>query len=151
MSNFYIADTHFGHRNCVRFDDRPFRSIEEHDETLISNWNSVVQPRDDVFILGDFAYKLNYRQMGEYVDSWMSFTIGDVSCTVPSQYNSGGYNEQVLYCHDGIRCYNELNGTYVNVNDILQAMGFNKTIGISSELGGAEAVWYFADLEAVTQ
>ena len=65
MSNFYIADTHFGHRNCVRFDDRPFRSIEEHDETLISNWNSVVQPRDDVFILGDFAYK-NELPVSEY-------------------------------------------------------------------------------------
>ena len=104
-----------------------------------------------IWTLGDFVYKLNYRQAGEYVDSWMSFTIGDKSCTVPSQNNSGGYNEQVMYCCDGIRCYNEMNGTYVNLNEILQAMGYNKTIGISNELGGAEAVWYFTDLEAVTQ
>ena len=63
--NFYIADTHFGHANCISFDGRPFETIEEHDETLIANWNSVVADKDHVYILGDFAFK-NEKPVSEY-------------------------------------------------------------------------------------
>ena len=50
---FIISDLHFGHKNIIKYDKRPFTSIEEHDETLISNWNSVVTNRDKIFIAGD--------------------------------------------------------------------------------------------------
>jgi calcineurin-like phosphoesterase family protein len=36
---------------------RPFASIDEHDEALIANWNSVVRPEDTVWHLGDFCYR----------------------------------------------------------------------------------------------
>ena len=63
--DFYIADTHFGHANAIKFDDRPFDSIEEHDAALISNWNSVVTEKDHVYILGDFCFK-NERPVSYY-------------------------------------------------------------------------------------
>ena len=53
---FYIADTHFGHKNIITFDQRPFSSVKEMDETLINNWNSVVDKNDTVYILGDFCW-----------------------------------------------------------------------------------------------
>lgn len=53
---FYISDLHFGHFNIMRFDNRPFRSVEEMDGTLIKNWNSVVDKDDTVYILGDFCW-----------------------------------------------------------------------------------------------
>ena len=34
--NYYIADTHFGHENVLKFDKRPFRSVDEMDEVLIT-------------------------------------------------------------------------------------------------------------------
>ena len=54
---FYIADLHFGHRNCISFDNRPFSTIGEHDRALIANWNAVVMPEDHVYVIGDFAYR----------------------------------------------------------------------------------------------
>lgn len=54
---YYIADTHFGHENVMKFDNRPFASADEMDQTIINNWNAIVNERDDVYILGDFAYR----------------------------------------------------------------------------------------------
>lgn len=54
---YIIADTHFGHENIIRLCSRPFISLREMDETMIENWNSVVSPEDDVYIVGDFAYR----------------------------------------------------------------------------------------------
>nr|DAQ07293.1 MAG TPA: metallophosphatase domain protein [Caudoviricetes sp.] len=54
--NFYIADLHFGHRNVLAFDNRPFFTVEDNDESLINDWNSVVGMEDDVYILGDISW-----------------------------------------------------------------------------------------------
>lgn len=56
--NFYIADPHFGHKSIIHLCNRPFSSIEEMDEALISNWNNKVSKTDTVYILGDFAKNL---------------------------------------------------------------------------------------------
>lgn len=53
---YYIADLHFGHKNCMAFDNREFPSIEAHDEELIRRWNNVVGYEDDVWILGDVSW-----------------------------------------------------------------------------------------------
>lgn len=54
--NYFIGDLHFGHVNCLSFDNRPFKTIEDHDAVLIKNWNNVVGMEDDVYILGDISW-----------------------------------------------------------------------------------------------
>lgn len=54
---WFTADTHFGHDAIRRHCLRPFNSIEEMDQTMIQNWNSMISKKDVVFILGDFAWK----------------------------------------------------------------------------------------------
>lgn len=53
---FLTSDTHFNHLNILRYESetRPFSSIEEMNEAIIANWNSVVSPEDTVYHLGDF-------------------------------------------------------------------------------------------------
>lgn len=46
--NFYIADMHFGHKNIIRYDNRPFGSVEEMDKALIQLWNETVGSDDIV-------------------------------------------------------------------------------------------------------
>lgn len=58
--NFYIADTHFGHANVMKYDNRPWFTVYDMDNALIKNWNSVVTNEDTVYILGDISwYKTN--------------------------------------------------------------------------------------------
>ena len=42
MKVFFIADTHFGDSNILRYENRPFSDVEQMDSTLIKNWNNTV-------------------------------------------------------------------------------------------------------------
>lgn len=53
---FFTSDLHFGHKNIIRFDNRPFTSVEEMDTELIARWNRKVKVDDLVYILGDFSW-----------------------------------------------------------------------------------------------
>ena len=54
---FYTGDLHFGHGNVIRYDNRPFKDVDEMDRMLIELWNGRVQKNDDIYIVGDFAHK----------------------------------------------------------------------------------------------
>lgn len=56
MTVFFTSDTHFFHKNVIRFCNRPFLDVEEMNRGLVTNWNSVVQPKDEVYHLGDFGF-----------------------------------------------------------------------------------------------
>jgi calcineurin-like phosphoesterase family protein len=66
MSKIFVtSDLHFGHENIIRLGKgRPFATIEEHNQTLIDNWNSVVSNEDLVYILGDIYIGVD----GEYLE-----------------------------------------------------------------------------------
>lgn len=53
MAIFFTADLHFQHKKLLELQPRPFKTIEEHDDTLVRNWNSVVKPKDTVYLIGD--------------------------------------------------------------------------------------------------
>lgn len=53
---YYTADLHFGHKNVIKYDGRPFADVEEMDQVLINNWNARVHNEDDVYLIGDLCY-----------------------------------------------------------------------------------------------
>ena len=56
MARYYISDLHFGNKNIIACDHRPFSDVDEMDAEIIRRWNSTVTSRDDVVILGDLAF-----------------------------------------------------------------------------------------------
>lgn len=72
---WWSSDTHFGHKNIQKFcptrpgADFPNRSASEEaarvhymNQTIVNNFNAVIQPDDELWILGDIA-------MGSFKDS----------------------------------------------------------------------------------
>ena len=69
---YAFSDPHLGHKGMAEY--RGFSSVEEHDDHLIAQWNSVVKSkRDLVYILGDITlensryYHLLDRLMGRKI------------------------------------------------------------------------------------
>lgn len=60
---YYISDMHFGHNNVIRYDNRPFDTITQMDETLINNWNARISDEDTVYVLGDAFFKGEERSL----------------------------------------------------------------------------------------
>ncbi len=63
MSNsvYFISDLHLGHVNLMKFrrdiHSIDFKDIYEHNDWLVSNWNSVVKRQSDlVWVLGDISW-----------------------------------------------------------------------------------------------
>lgn len=60
---WFISDTHFFHANMLKFtgdDGKPIRnfdSMEDMNEYMIKQWNSVVKDNDNVYHLGDVTFK----------------------------------------------------------------------------------------------
>ena len=63
MKVWFTADTHFGHAGAIGRFKRPFHSVHEMDEALVTQWNSVVAARDEVWHLGDFAVRVAADRM----------------------------------------------------------------------------------------
>ena len=55
--NYYISDLHLGHYNAMaRFDNRPFKTLDEMDDKIIGNINRVVAENDNLYLLGDISW-----------------------------------------------------------------------------------------------
>lgn len=59
MTNYFSSDWHLNHANILKYDNRPFKDIKEHDEVIINNYKSIVSNYDNFYFLGDFAFASN--------------------------------------------------------------------------------------------
>lgn len=69
---YFTSDQHFGHRNIIKYANRPFtldeQGVKDCTETIINNYNKLVQDEDTVYHLGDLTMAHeNTRAYTEYI------------------------------------------------------------------------------------
>ena len=74
-SIWYSADPHFGHKNIIKYSDRPFASVEEMDETILRNYVEAFKPGDQFFCLGDWAFKGGQRALDRILETGVVATL----------------------------------------------------------------------------
>ena len=98
---FFIADTHFGSDDIIRYENRPFDSSAEMDKTLINNWNKAVDNGDTVFVLGDFCESDDEKRILSKLNGTKILIRGNHDFGTSSFYRKAGfedvYDMPVLY------------------------------------------------------
>lgn len=94
-----IGDTHFYHERIIRYENRPFESVEEMNQALINNWNSKVKKNDKIFMLGDFSLctKLKMEGIVRQLNGYKVLIIGNHDTYSPAVYVEAGFAEAYRY------------------------------------------------------
>ena len=77
---FFTSDQHWGHSGIIDSCARPFADTGEMDRAMIEAWNSVVQPDDEVWFLGDFAHRCEpdyARKIFDKLNGHKSLIVGN--------------------------------------------------------------------------
>ena len=64
---YIISDTHFFHTNILKYNRPQFSNVEDMNEFIINQWNSVISKEDRVFHLGDFAFGQNLKGIEDII------------------------------------------------------------------------------------
>ena len=60
---FFIADTHFSDERIFRYENRPFKDVEEMNAKMIENWNNKVNEDDILYLIGDVGDETKISQL----------------------------------------------------------------------------------------
>ena len=64
---YFTSDLHLGHGAIIRMRNRPFVDVEEMNQKLIDNYNSVVRQKDMVYILGDICHRMRVEDANQLI------------------------------------------------------------------------------------
>ena len=90
---FFIADTHFGDDNIRRYENRPFDTVEQMDEVIVKNWNSVVSDGDIVYLLGDFGAVGYEKEILSKLNGTKYLVKGNHDEKSNDEYRDAGFKE----------------------------------------------------------
>lgn len=99
MNVFFIADTHFGDENIIRYENRPFVRASEMDSFLIKKWNETVSADDKVFLIGDFSsYGFEKsREICQCLNGEKFIVMGNHDTENEQYYRDCGFSEAIRY------------------------------------------------------
>lgn len=53
---YFTSDLHLGHENVIEFAERPFKSLDEMNDTIMTKLVEPLRKNDSLYILGDIAW-----------------------------------------------------------------------------------------------
>jgi len=139
---WFISDTHFGHKNIIKYCKRPFVSVIEMENRLKMNWNNLIKKDDVVYHLGDFglAPKSVLTKICSELNGHKILVRGNHDKSEKSMFDIGfdevykymeierdrkkifiGHKPMVSYYHDMVLCGHvhdlfQINGNIVNMS-----------------------------------
>ena len=136
---FYISDLHLGDKRLFDYCKRPFASLKEMKESMISKWNKKVTPNDTVYILGDIANGSveEVRDFFTCVNGKKHLVVGNHDEAYIDGYSKTGLFEsieRIAFIQDDNRqvclCHYPMMDWYTNSKAIYHVYGHihNKTI-----------------------
>ena len=139
---FLIADTHFCHINIIKYNNRPYTTIKKMNQSLIDNWNKVVDKKDRVIIIGDFAFN-RHGYFINILNGKKDLILGShdkMNKNVLSQfsnvYDIGYYklhNRDFVCCHTCMRVWNKCH--YGSIHCFGHSHNRLKTFNLSFDMG----------------
>ena len=100
MTNtWFIGDTHFYHKNIIDYANRPFKSVEDMNKSLIDTWNNRVNKIDRVLVLGDFWFGAtrNCEEILNQLKGYKILIMGNHDTISPNSYLQSGFKEVYRY------------------------------------------------------
>lgn len=110
---YFTSDEHYGHKNILKFCNRPFSSVFDMDETLINNHNSIVCDDDTTIHVGDFTLCKNRRKVQLLIDRLNGnhiFIKGSHDYWLPKKHNIQIWEKTIndvyiVACHYAMRVW----------------------------------------------
>ena len=65
---YFVGDTHFYNKEILRYDNRPYHSVEEMNLDIISRINLLITPQDICWFVGDIADCDDEQKIAEFLD-----------------------------------------------------------------------------------
>lgn len=64
-NRFITSDLHFGHKNIIEYENRPYVDVSTMNEQLVTNWNKKVSSSDLVYLLGDISIGMRKSDLSD--------------------------------------------------------------------------------------
>ena len=156
MQYFFTSDQHYGHKNIIKYCNRPFSCLQEMDEILIQNHNEIVKNEDIIIQAGDFAFVNSRHKAEEYFkrlkgrhfylkgshDKWMpKFTLQIWEKTIQKQF--------IVVCHYCIKTWERSH--YNSWHLYGHSHGGLKPVGKSWDIGVDNNNFYPVSFEQIVE
>ncbi|MEP3668989.1 MAG: metallophosphoesterase [Roseibium sp.] len=156
MAHFYTADPHFGHAKIIPLCNRPFKNLDEMNAALLDNLKQSMTKRDDLWVIGDFAYKGSgnaIEKIFSEIPGNKHLIIGNHDCKHIKRLNWGSQHEifalndgphRFLMCHYPMVSWNQAR------HGVIQLFGHvhNNWAGSRNSVNLGVDLWDFAPVKA---